>query len=463
VAPSVVDRRRRGLLIEQVSLPIAEPLASVGVSWEHVPWGTGLIPERLRDASLEFVVAVASPARATATMLLEWLGAHRATAPTIAILDADAGDDVVQLAADVVDDFLFWPAHPAELRQRLARMLAPDNDGTLDDLRTRLVGELGLANLVGHAPAFVETLERIPVVARHDGSVLITGETGTGKELFARAVHHLSRRRDYAFVPVDCAASPEHLLENELFGHERGAYTDARSRQKGLLGIADGGTIFLDEIDALSLAAQAKLLRVLQERTYKPLGSDQFVTANVRVIAASNRNLERCVAERTFRADLYYRLDVFHLPMPPLRDRMADIPLLARHFLDRFCAEAGLERKTFTAAALARLSRHAWPGNVRELLNVVQRAAAFAGPQILPSDLPLPALSEEDAPAPLFESFRAARARALSAFEHDYVERLMRKHEGNVTRAAREAQQDRRAFGRLVKRLGIPRPQHPPL
>jgi DNA-binding NtrC family response regulator len=260
-------------------------------------------------------------------------------------------------------------------------------------------------------------------------------------------------------VPVDCAASPEHLLENELFGHERGAYTDARSRQKGLFALAEGGTLFLDEVDALSLAAQAKLLRVLEDHTYKPLGADHFVTANVRVIAASNRDLERCVAERTFRADLYYRLAVFQLHMAPLRERVEDIPMLARHFLERFCAEAAVEPRTFTPAALARLSRYWWPGNVRELLNVVQRGAAFAGLRILPSDLPLPIPADEDDEDPgTMESFRSARARALAVFERGYVERLLRKYDGNVTRAAREAHQDRRAFGRLVKRLGVPRP-----
>jgi transcriptional regulator with PAS, ATPase and Fis domain len=318
----------------------------------------------------------------------------------------------------------------------------------------RLSAEMALHNLIGEAPAFRRVLAEIPVVARREGPVLVTGETGTGKELCARAIHHLSPRRNHPFIPVDCAALPDHLIENEIFGHSRGAYTDAHAGQKGLLALAERGTLFLDEIDSLSPSAQSKFLRFLQERTYRPLGSEQFQRADVKVVAATNRDLEQCVRERTFRSDLFYRLTTFRLHMVPLRERPGDIPRLARHFLDTLGRRGGGERKSFSEAALRRLSLHPWPGNVRELLNVVERALAFSdGPQILPSDLALPDLAEGSGePA---GSFREARARAIEEFERAYVQELLERHTGNVTRAAREAGKERRAFGRLVKKYGL--------
>src|ERR1051325_5765417 len=231
---------------------------------------------------------------------------------------------------------------------------------------------------VGRAPGFVRTMARIPAVARSGSPVLITGETGTGKELCARAIHHLGRRRDFPFIPVDCGAVPDHLFENELFGHTRGAFTDAHGDQKGLVAMADRGTLFLDEVDALPLTAQAKLLRFLQERTFKPLGADRFQRADVNVLAATNRCLESLVREKRFRADLYFRLNVLTMHMEPLRQRREDIGLLSQHFADAICAEQALPRVVVTPAAIRRLMYYDWPGNVRELHNVVQRAVVCA-------------------------------------------------------------------------------------
>jgi DNA-binding NtrC family response regulator len=251
---------------------------------------------------------------------------------------------------------------------------------------------------------------------------------------------------------VDCGALPDHLFENEVFGHVRGAFTDARTDQKGLIAMASGGTLFLDEIDALTPGARAKLLRFLREKTYRPLGSDRFEHADVTIIAASNRDLERCVGQKQFRSDLFFRLNVLRLQLPPLRERREDIGPLARHFLAGLVESGGSKSKTISGSALRKLCAYGWPGNVRELQNVIQRAAVFSdGTQILPCHLPIPGSTEEA----LAVNFRQARNAAIQVFEKAYVGDMLRKHNGNVTRAAREAQQDRRAFGRLVKKYNI--------
>jgi DNA-binding NtrC family response regulator len=395
----------------------------------------------------DMILLAPSSESAAALHLFESVQAQPVTKPIFAILP-DEGAALLAAASDVAADFIVWPAGPSELRLRLLRILGrPEPD--LAGLHARLSSEMGLANLLGQDPGFLRMVETIPLAARSDRPVLITGETGTGKELCARAIHHLGRRNNLPFIAADCGAFPDHLFENELFGHARGAFTDAHRDQKGLVALAEGGTLFLDEIDALSSSAQAKLLRFLQERTYKPLGAERFLRADIRILAATNRDLEACVREKRFREDLFFRLNVLRLQLLPLRERRGDIELLARSFLDSTCRESALPVKHFSPSALRKLSHYDWPGNVRELINIVQRSVVFSqGVQILPSDLPLPESPPDVAP----ETFRRAKARAVANFERVFVEALMRKHLGNVTRAAQEAQKDRRAFGRLVKK-----------
>jgi two-component system response regulator GlrR len=250
---------------------------------------------------------------------------------------------------------------------------------------------------------------------------------------------------------------PDHLFENELFGHARGAFTDAHGDQKGLVAMADRGTLFLDEVDALPLTAQAKLLRFLQERTFKPLGADRFQRAEVNVLAATNRSLESLVREQRFRADLYFRLNVLTLHMDPLRQRREDIGLLAQHFADAICAEQALARVIVTPPAIRRLMYYDWPGNVRELHNVMQRAVVCAdGGPIRPCDVVFaPGGERHEEESPEGWSFRQARAHVIESFERSYVGELLQRHDGNITRAARAAQKERRAFGRLAKKYGI--------
>jgi two-component system response regulator GlrR len=419
---------------------------------DRIGWDTVHLQDIGRH-HLDLVVVVADAISDEVSSTFEWLERH-ATAPVIAILP-DGDEELLHLAISLTDDFLFAPIRPVELRHRAQRLLTgPRHD--LEDARRRLVDEVGFSKLVGKDAAFLRAIRLVPRLARTDATVLITGETGTGKELCAGAIHHLSQRRDAPFIPVDCGAVPDQLFENELFGHARGAFTDAYRDQKGLVALADGGTLFLDEIDTLSPSAQAKLLRFLEERSFRPLGAERRDRANVRIIAATNRNVDACVRDGQLRADLYFRLNILKIHLPPLRERRDDIALLAYKFLDGCRSRGEACAKALSSSALRMLALYAWPGNVRELLNVVQRAVVECdGDTILPQhiDLPVPVASGPVAPL----DFRAARAAAVATFERQYVEDLLRKHDGNVTHAAREARQDRRAFGRVIKKYNIDR------
>ena len=412
--------------------------------------------ESLERSDVDVIVITAIGQASRTIALLRWLATHTPAAATLAILPANPKVGLLEALSGSVDDFVLWPIRLPEWRQRIARLLAAPGAGAGDE-RTRLMEEFGLSQLIGTAPAFAQTISRIPLAARSNMPVLITGETGTGKELCARAVHHLGPRGRHPFIPVDCGGLPEQLFENEVFGHAKGAFTDARTDRRGLVAMADGGTLFLDEVDALSLAAQSKLLRFLQERTFKPLGSDRLQRADVNVLAATNRDLESLVREKRFRSDLYFRLNVLSLHLVPLRARRPDIRLLAGHFVETISRERGGARRTISPPALRKLAAHDWPGNVRELYNVVQRALVFSEREVIrASDISLKGgfddrLPEESA----IGSFRQRRAQAIEAFERDLVEELLSRHAGNVTHAAREAQKDRRAFGRLVKKYHL--------
>jgi transcriptional regulator with PAS, ATPase and Fis domain len=283
--------------------------------------------------------------------------------------------------------------------------------------------------------------------------VLILGETGTGKEVFARAIHYLSNRASGPRVAVNCGAIPVELMESELFGCTRGAFTSAYAARSGLVRDAEGGTLFLDEIESLPLNAQAKLLRFLQEKEYRPVGSTATRRADVRVIAASNSDIAGLMRRGDFRQDLYFRLNVLTITLPPLRERLEDIAALAMHFIDKCCRQ--MQRPSFglSPQALKRLMAHDWPGNVRELQNVMEHAVLFSRePVIRAADLNLP---ETTPAAEGEESFRDAKARTVNAFERSYIERLLSAKSGNVTHAAEAAKKDRRAFFELMRKHHI--------
>lgn len=310
-------------------------------------------------------------------------------------------------------------------------------------------------NLLGSSPQFQRIYEQIRKIAGVDATVHIEGETGTGKELAARAIHYLGNRCDRPFIPVNCGALPETLIESELFGHERGAFTDAKAASPGLVSEADGGTLFLDEVDALGPKAQASLLRFLQDRTYRRVGGGTSRHADVRIISASNANLHRLADERQFRRDLLYRLNVLSLRMPALRERKGDAIELAQTFLIRFSHQYRMPQKTFHPDSLAFIEQYSWPGNVRELENVIHREFLMSEENELRL-VAAQAVSEHahmDADGDL--SFKNAKARAVTEFERRYVHDLLERTDGNISRAAKLAGQDRSAFGKLARKHGL--------
>jgi two-component system response regulator GlrR len=425
--------------------------------WFEVEWANwdAFDLAKLRAWGGELVVAAALQNTRNVLELLRWFANNPISLRTLAILPESSSPETVEQVSKAADDFVIWPVRNIELLERVKRIVGWNVSNAQDECE-RLTGELGIKELVGKSVPFVRALQTIPTLARSDRTVLITGETGTGKELCARAIHQLSARRNSPFIPVDCAAFPDHLFENEMFGHTRGAFTDAHRDQKGLVALAEGGTLFLDEIDSLSATSQGKLLRFLQDRTYRPLGAERFANSSANVLAATNRDLEKLVQQGKFRGDLFFRLSVLRIHMPPLRDRREDIPLLARHFVDALSAESGCRRKILLPGAYHKLKMLDWPGNVRELYNFIQRAfVAAEGFEISAAHLQIPFAYPVDEPA--VESFTQAKAKAVGSFERQYLVNALQRCKGNITQAARLAQKDRRAFGRLVKRHKIDR------
>lgn len=306
--------------------------------------------------------------------------------------------------------------------------------------------------LIGDSDAMKKLDQQIRSAAPTATRVLITGENGSGKEIVARSLHRLSPRAEQPFIDVNCAAIPEELIESELFGHRKGAFTGAIDDRKGKFELADGGTLFLDEIGDMSLKTQAKVLRVLQEQTFQRVGGQQTIKVDVRVIAATNKNLESEIAANTFRSDLYYRLNVLPIEVPPLRNRGNDIVLLAEHFLRRYAAESGMPKKRLSAGAAAKLKTYHWPGNVRELRNVIERLAILVPNEIIDvEDVQLGARTEPAEAIPTNLTLREAR----DAFEKQYILSRLREYAGNVSRTADALGVERSNLYRKLHAYGI--------
>ena len=364
--------------------------------------------------------------------------------------------DAVQSIKDGAFDYISKPFEIDELEATIAKALRMYT-ALSDNLRLReeLEGRYRFENLVGSSPAFHKVIEAIAEVCESRASVLISGESGTGKEMVARAIHFNSSRRGGPFVAINCAAIPEGLLESELFGHVKGAFTGAVSPRQGRFAQADGGTLFLDEIGDMPSALQAKILRVLQERSFEPVGSANSRSTDVRILAATNKDLREAVRNGGFRSDLYYRLNVFPIDVPPLRARREDIPLLVEHSAHELAQHMGRPQPVFTQAALRAMQDYAWPGNVRELQNCIERAIIVAkGNSVDVGDLPQDLFTQSSAN---HESVRIPSNldAELERLEREFILEALRRTAGIQVKAAELLGVSERSLWHRVKKLGI--------
>lgn len=376
--------------------------------------------------------------------LFDEVRARHPSLPVILLTAHGTIPDAVEATARGVFTYLTKPYDAKDLLDKIAQALALSAPAT----RSPQSDSTWRAEIVSRSNRMADLLAEAHMVAQSDASVLLLGDSGSGKELLARAIHRASPRAARPFVAVNCGAIPEALLESELFGHMKGAFTDAHSNHKGLFQAADGGTLLLDEIGDMPPALQVKLLRVLQERAVRPVGASQATPVNVRIVSATHRDLEAAMATGQFREDLYYRLNVVTLTLPTLADRREDIPLLANHFLDQLSRKYDKRLSGFSPEALKALTAAPWPGNVRQLYNVVEQACALSTTPLVPLGLVQRALRT---PTAQVLSFTEARQR----FEREYLVDLLKMTDGNVADAARLAQRNRTEFYRLLQKHAL--------
>jgi DNA-binding NtrC family response regulator len=368
--------------------------------------------------------------------------------------------DAVTAMKEGAFDFITKPFTPDQLKVSIDRALRQHRlEAENQALKEQLEEKFQFDSIVGQSPAMQRVFGMIRKIADTQANVLITGGSGTGKELIARSIHANSSRKRSPFVPLNCGGLPEHLVESELFGHEKGAFTGAVTSRAGLMEHASAGTFFLDEISELPLNLQVKLLRVLEERKIRRVGSNRETEIDIRLISATNQDLESMVEEGTFREDLFYRVNTFVIRVPSLRERTDDVPLLADHFLRKYLTVGGKEISGFSSDSIEMLRRHDWPGNVRELQHVVERAVALASAdRIRPEDLPETlgrerrrSLGDHRFHLP----FKDAKEAVVEEFERAYIEHLLTTHGGNITRAAEQSGIDRRSLHRLLTKHQI--------
>jgi DNA-binding NtrC family response regulator len=403
------------------------------------------------NSSLSLIFLILHPENSVpAGALIQSIKKAQPDVPIIVVTEERGPSEMLELLQHGASDFITPPLRAGDALPRVWRLL--DRPSSAESVVRALTERAGLKLLIGQTETFLAEVKKIPLIARCDSRALITGETGTGKEMCARAIHYLSPRKSKPFVPVNCGAIPVDLVENELFGHERGAFTGANSAKAGLIEEAEGGTLFLDEIDCLPLMAQVKILRFLQEKEYRRLGSTRVRQADVRVVAASNSPLEEAVKHGRLRQDLYYRLNVISIAMPPLRARRADVTALAQHFLENYAAEFRRNVTMLSVEALQKLMFYDWPGNVRELEHTIERAVMFCETSTLAEDdIILPGAQTHRSA----ETFQQAKAKIVEQFERDYIQRLLLSCHGNISKAAQAAHKNRRAFWELIRKHHI--------
>jgi DNA-binding NtrC family response regulator len=380
--------------------------------------------------------------------------------PVIVMTAFGTIQDAVQAMKDGAFDFLAKPVdtdHLLVLTERAIeqRRLLMENI----ILKEEYAARYGFPQILGEDPALEAVSRAVQRSAAAESTVLLTGESGTGKELFARALHHLSPRSKGPFLAINCAAIPETLLENELFGHEKGAFTGAVGRKMGKLELANHGTVLLDEVGELPLSLQAKLLRVLQEHAFERVGGTTTVTVDVRVVAATNRDLKKAVEAKQFRDDLFFRLSVFPICIPPLRARRSDIPLLARHYVEHFCREIGKPQMSISEEAMERLLSYGWPGNVRELANCLERAVILCDDAELAPDLLGFGQSAEIVPPPsefdLSGTLSQVGRRAVASAENEKIRRVLQEVDGDRARAAEKLQVSAKTLLTKMREYGL--------
>ena len=416
--------------------------------------------EKLRTEVFDLVVTDLALGRGASGLDVLRIAKRERPETAVVMITAHGSEKIaVEAMKSGADDYVPKPFDNDELRVVVARSLERhrlERENRL--LREQLQREFGFDQLIGSGPGMRRVFETIQKVAETDLSVLVRGESGTGKELVAQALHNASGRRSRPFVAVNCAAINKELVESELFGHEKGAFTGADARRVGRFEAAQGGTIFLDEIGDMAPETQAKVLRVLEERKLERVGSTETIEVDVRVVSATHRDLEAAAEQGAFRGDLFYRLKVVEIELPALRDRIEDLGALSDRFLRQVAERLERDKKPLDPGALARLSRHDWPGNVRELRNVLERAAVLApGEAISASDLQLDAPGEAASTAEpdLDVPFSEAKKRIVERFERDYLSDALREHEGNVSRTASAIGMVRQSLQQKIRELGL--------
>jgi DNA-binding NtrC family response regulator len=413
--------------------------------------------EKLRSNGVDLLIAGVDDGQ-TGLELLKVARSLDAELPMIAVT---AKPDVATATASLrlgAGDYLTKPLDAAAFAQSVSRLLGERRlEAEYELLRRQIEQPYRFDDMLGGCPAMQKVFDTIDQVANSDVDVLVVGETGTGKELVARSIHRRSRRAHGPFVPVDCGAIPESLLESEFFGHEKGSFTGADNRRIGLLEFADAGTFFLDELGELPLLLQAKLLRTLQERKIRRVGGREEIDVDVRIVAATARDLDAMIRQQQFRQDLYYRINVVRIDLPPLRERGDDIGLLAESMVQRYGKDMGRSLKGLSPAAYQVLAEYRWPGNVRELQNVIRRGIALAkGERLELDDLPdevVAAAGEGRSTGDV--GYFEQRDQHLEKFERQYLSELLTRHHGDVTIAAREAKLPRGTLYRLMKKHGL--------
>ena len=468
VAPNL-SRAERNLLVVEPDRAKREYLRQILQIEGFVAEGAAGVEEALARPGLGEFSLILVGLDATVAPDLAKLRESAPKTDLIAVTERTALDLALKAVRDGAADFILRPFDPAELVLRATRVLERRmRDAEISRLRGQMVSAGKFHGIFGRTSAMKKVFALIDNIAPTDATVLILGETGTGKELVARALHDLSPRREKNFVSINCAAIPETLLESELFGHEKGAFTGAIKRKSGRFEEAHGGTLFLDEIGEVPMSMQAKLLRALQERQIRRVGGNEPVDIDIRIVLATNRDLEQMVKDGKFREDLYYRIHVVPVHLPPLRDRIDDLPLLVEAFVEKYRGKANSTAVGFSRNALARMQRYPWPGNVRELENFVERALILSRDRIIDEvDLPeaptpeaplasanaapLPVPTVVDTAVPLKDLLRQLGER----LEAEYITRLLREYRGNIKKSYLHAGISRRGFFEKMRQYGI--------